>query len=993
MEIVKRNMELSRFFSSRNKINKYLCLSKFGQYFMKYLTIVALFSFSTNILSAQLSESLQVKEHKLSNGMTVWLNEDHSQPKVFGAVVVKAGAKDTPDTGIAHYFEHMMFKGTDKIGTIDYAAEKILLDSIALKYDELASITDAKERLNIQKEINDLSIKAADYVIPNEFNRLISKYGGTRLNAGTSYDYTVYLNTFSPKYMAQWADLNSERLLNPVFRMFQSELETVYEEKNMYRDAMGRDAMEKFMERFFQPHPYAYSILGNTEHLKNPQLSEMMKFFREYYVASNMGLILSGDFDPETTLPMLEAAFSRIPKGEAPKKEVVDIPPFNGEEKFSVRLPIPLISIAGFAFRGVPANHPDQIALNIAIGLLNNSNGTGYLDKLMVDRKLMAAMTINESFNDAGVLGVITVPKLVFQSLSNAKELVLKEVERIKKGDFSEDVFNSLKLEQKRKYVSRLEDINSRSEAMITLFSQGKSWNSYLEEVEHINTLTKDDIVSVANKYFTGNYLYVTKKTGKYPKDNLPKPNFQPIIPRNADASSAYAEQLEQLPVKETTPRFLDFEKDVNIRSLSPLVKLYASTNPVNDIFTLDISFGIGKIEKPELIQLTSYLPLLGTEELSFDHFRGKLQTLGSTLSFDVDDDRFVIKVSGFDANFNETIGLVSAFMQQVKADDKKFKQLVDEEKVMKKAFYKSTDNVAHALLEKTKYGKKSSYLNKLSLSDIKKLKGKDLLAVFKNAQKSQCDLYYCGTLPAEEVGDYIKRQLNINDITIKSKAPVYRPKKEYTESLVYFCDMPDASQSIIYAYVLGSPVKDESARHAARLFSGYFGGDMSSLMFQEIREFRSFAYRTNGSYALLPLNLKDKPGEFTAMLSTQNDKTIDALTVLDQLINEMPVKPERLPAVKQSMINQSGNNYPTFRRIPGKIASLINEGYKADPNETLIDNISDMSMSDVVRFYEDHINSRPVVYMIVGNSKKVDMNKLVEFGKVIRVKKDSLYN
>jgi predicted Zn-dependent peptidase len=960
---------------------------------MKLLTIVALFSFSTNILSEQLSESLQVKEHKLSNGMTVWLNEDHSQPKIVGAVVVKAGAKDTPDTGIAHYFEHMMFKGTDKIGTTDYAAEKMLLDSIAIKYDELASSADAKARQHIQKEINVLSIKASDYVIPNEFNHLISKYGGTRLNAGTSYDYTVYLNTFSPKYIAQWAELNSERLLNPVFRMFQSELETVYEEKNMYRDAMGRDAMEKFMERFFQPHPYVYPIIGSTEHLKNPRLSEMMKFFREYYVASNMGLILSGDFDSETTLPILEAAFSRIPEGEIPARKTVEIPPFNGEEKFSVRFPIPLVSAAGFAFRGVPANHPDQVALNIVIGLLNNSNGTGYLDKLMVNRKLMAAMTINESFNDAGILGVIAVPKLVFQSLASAKELVLNEVERVKKGDFSEDVFNSLKLEQKRKYVSRLEEINSRSEAMMTLFSQGKSWNSYLEEIEHIDALTKEDIVRVANNYFTDNYLYVTKKTGRYPKDNLPNPNFQPIIPRNMEASSAYAARLEQLPVKEITPRFLDFEQDVKILPLSPLVKLYASVNPVNDIFSLDLSFGIGKIEKPELTQLTSYLPLLGTDELSFDDFRGKLQALGSTLSFDVDDDDFIIKVSGFDANFNETLALVSSFMQHVKADNKKFKQLADEEKVMKKTFYKSANNVALALLDKTKYGKKSSFLNKLSLSDIKKLKGEDLLVVFRNALKVQCDLYYCGTLPVEKVGEHIKEQLDISHVVTKSKAPVYRPKKEYTEPLVYFCDMPDASQSIICAYVLGDSVQDESSRDAAKLFSGYFGGDMSSLMFQEIREFRSFAYRTSGTFSLQPLNHKDKPGEFTAMLSTQNDKTIDALTVLDQLINEMPVKPERLPAVKQALINQSGNNYPAFRKIPGKIASLINEGYKADPNEALIDNLSKMSMNDVVRFYEDNISSRPVVYMIVGNSKKIDMNKLAEFGKVIRVKKDNLYN
>jgi predicted Zn-dependent peptidase len=955
---------------------------------------VALLSYSINIFSTQLPQPLQVKEFKLSNGLTVWLNEDHSQPQVFGAVVVKAGAKNSPNTGIAHYFEHMMFKGTDKIGTINYPAEKELLDAIVAKYDELSlAAKDEKKRSHIQSEINQLNIQAAEYVIPNEFNRLISRYGGTMLNAGTSYDYTVYFNTFSPPYIAQWAELNSERLLNPVFRMFQTELETVYEEKNMHRDAILRDAMEKVMERFFYPHPYAYSILGSAQHLKNPRLSEMIRFFDAYYVASNMGLILSGDFDAETCLPILEAAFSRIRDKKVPPMEENELPPFRGEEKFQVRFPIPLVKGAAFAFRGVPANHPDQVALNVVIGLLNNSNGTGYFDQLMVNHKLMAAMTLNESFNDAGFLGIVVVPKLVFQTLANAKELVWEEVERIKNGDFSEEMFSSLKLEQKRKYVSRLEDISSRSEMMITLFSQGKSWHSYLEEIERINNLTKEDVIATVRKYFTSNYLYVTKTTGKYPKDNLPKPNLQPVIPRNAELSSAYAGELEKIPVKEVKPRFLDFEKDVRILPLAPLARLYASPNAVNDVFTLNISFGVGKIECPELIQLTSYLPLLGAGELSFEAFRGKLQTLGSTLLFEVDTNRFFIKVSGFDANFNETTALVSSFMQHAKAENKKMKKLVDEEKVEKKTFYKSTDQLAHALLEKVKNGEKSLYLNKLSLQDIKKLKGNDLLRTFRHVQRTACNAVYCGALPPEEVAACLKKHIDLDSIAKASNSPVYRPLTDYDEPAVYFCDVPDASQSIIYAYVKGGGLADESSRHAARLFSGYFGGDMSSLMFQEIREFRSFAYRTSGRYTLLPLALQDKPAEFIAMLSTQNDKTTDALGVLDTLIRRMPVKPERLPAVRQSLINQLSNDYPTFRKIPGRIASLLNEGYLSDPNEKLIAGLWQIEMADIVRFYEENIQGRPVIYLIIGNSRKMDMDKLGAFGKIIRVKKEELYN
>lgn len=313
---------------------------------------MALLTVVPSVMAAQIKKALEVKEYKLSNGLTVWLNEDHNQPKVFGAVLVKAGSKDSPNTGIAHYFEHMMFKGTDKIGTIDYEKEKVYLDSIAACYDRLAETQQPKLCQEIQQEINELSIKAAEYVIPNEFNRLISQYGGTQLNAGTSYDYTVYMNTFSPQYFAQWAELNSERLINPVFRMFQSELETVYEEKNMYHDFIGRDAVDKLMERYFLPHPYAYPILGSTESLKNPRLSDMRKFFEEYYVASNMGVILSGDFDTEEVLPVLEKTFSWIRSGEVPERDKIEIKPFEGEENFTVKFPIPIVNVAGMGFRG-----------------------------------------------------------------------------------------------------------------------------------------------------------------------------------------------------------------------------------------------------------------------------------------------------------------------------------------------------------------------------------------------------------------------------------------------------------------------------------------------------------------------------------------------------------------------------------------------------------------------------------------------------------------
>ena len=957
---------------------------------VKLKVVMMVFACCSYQSQAEDLNALKVKEYRLENGLTVWLNEDHSQPKVFGAVVVKAGAKDCPDTGIAHYFEHMMFKGTDRIGTLDYESEKVLLDSIAMKYDELAMTEDTAARARLQKEINELS--SSEYVIPNEFNRLISRFGGSGLNAATSYDATIYFNTFSPQYMVQWAEINSERLINPVFRLFQSELETVYEEKNMYGDFIGGQVMDTLMARYFGPHPYAYPIIGSTKNLKNPRLTEMRKFFEDYYVASNMALILSGDFDTQQVMPVLEKTFSRIRSGNVPKPEKVMLPPFNGREKMKVKFPIPFIKAMGLGFRGVSANHEDQVALNIAVNLLNNANGTGYLDKLMVEHKLMGALAINESMNEAGILAVAIMPKLLIQSYSSAEKMVWNEINRVKNGDFSDEVFNSLKLEQKRQYASALENIDSRATVMMNLFSQGKNWNDYLNEVARIESITKEDVVQVAQKYFSNNYLCVTKSTGKYPKDNLPKPAFSPVVPRNADASSSYAEQLEKIPEQQVAPRIIDFEKDVKTSKLTPLVTLYTTPNPLNDIFTFNISYGIGALEQPELMQLTNYLQLLGTESLPFEQFRSRLQSIGSTLAFDVTPDAFVMKVTGFDNHIDETMELVGDFIRHAKADDKKLRQIVDDAKVSEKAFFKSGDNVASALLEQVKYGDQSRYLRKLSLSQIKKLKGKDLLAVYDKVRSVQCDLHYCGTLPVEKVIGTIRQHIPLERTTVASNSPYYRELKQYNRPTVFFIDMPDMTQSIVYSYVKGDPVDDKASRHASRLFSVYFGGDMSSLMFQEIREFRSFAYRTSGRYQLPNHAHKGTAGSFTAMLSTQSDKTLDALGVLDSLIRKMPLKPERVEAIKQSLANRINNDYPPFRNLSEKVAGARMEGFDRDPAEEFLRDIATMDMEDISRFYQEQICGRPVVYVIAGNRKRIDMKKLAEYGTIVKVKKKEIY-
>ena len=352
---------------------------------MKRLTFLLLLVWMTAAAFGQ-QEELKTKTFHLDNGLKVVMCEDHTQPEIYGAVYVHAGSKNDPAdaTGMAHYFEHIMFKGTDKIGTTNWEAEKVFLDSIDLMYDRLHETSDVAERHDIQQKINALSQKSAEYAIPNEVDVILTQMGGKRLNAGTSYDQTVYYNTFPSNQLSKWMDVYVERFRNPVFRLFQSELETVYEEKNMYGDSPIAAFQEYLFKETFGEHPYGRPVIGYTEHLKNPQTSKMREFYNTYYVANNMTLILVGDFDINEVEPMVAEKFGTWRRGELPKEPTYNLPRFNGPTVKEVKMTP--IKMGALVFPGVRISDPDYLPLNLACSIFSNGE-TGLTDKLMLDGK------------------------------------------------------------------------------------------------------------------------------------------------------------------------------------------------------------------------------------------------------------------------------------------------------------------------------------------------------------------------------------------------------------------------------------------------------------------------------------------------------------------------------------------------------------------------------------------------------------------------------
>ena len=945
----------------------------------------------TVITSVAAYAQLEVKELKLSNGMTVWLNEDHSQPKVFGAVVVKAGAKDCPNTGIAHYFEHIMFKGTDRIGTTDYAAEKPWLDSISAQYDLLSQTKDETTRTRIQKHINELSIKAADYVIPNEYSRLISKYGGSSLNAGTGQDLTYYHNSFLPQFMEQWCWLNSERLMTPVFRGFQGELENVYEEKNRAADDMG-DVQDKIFKAVFKTQPYAYPVLGSTENLKNPRLSDMAAFFKKYYVASNMGLILCGDIRPDAALvTLLEKTFGRVQTGPVPERRKSPMPAIEAGDRQQIKLPIPLIGAEALVFKAPTEYEADANALDLANMLLYNGKA-GLLDSLTNEHKVLVSAAMTAGLDDAAGSAIIVIPNL-FGKMKKAEGRVLEQVQQVMDGNFSEEQVEILKQQMLMDAQRELETISSRSQRMVMTFSKGRSWQDVLDKIEGIRRLTKADVVAAARKYYGGNYITLSKKYGTPKKETLKQPGYKPVSPKNLDAKSAFALQLEQIPVKDMAVRTVDFGQDIVIKPLNNHVTLYYKDNPVNDVFTFTLRYKDGELHTPALSVLGSCLSQLGTDSLNRQQLGQAWQRIGATMEVVPGDVAFSINLTGPDKQLVPALRLLAHFLRSAMGDQKALKDAKDEDRIDRKSFGKQKDDVLRPAIHRIAYGERSSYLKQLSRKEVKALKNEDLMALFRELQQYDCELFYCGRQPIEYVAAQAQQALPLSQCT-KPQADTFRPFLQYDEPVVYFYHVPKSRQNYIVSYDAIGALPTQEERVKFKLWDEYFGGGMSSVLFQNVREFRSLAYATGGSTFTTSLaQHSDASQGYVTVTGTQADKTLEALSTVDSLLRQLPMKENNLEAARQSVLNDIQNNYPTFRTLGKYVANQLRDGYVSDPNTGIVRGIPSVTSQDIMQFHQKHVTSnKNRIWIVIGDRKLTDMKALARYGKVVELRKEDVY-
>lgn len=997
---------------------------------------------------------LEVKVAYLDNGMKVMLCEDHSKSEIYGGICVHAGSKNDPAeaTGMAHYLEHMMFKGTDKIGTLDWNAEKPLIDEIATLYDQLSLSKDEKEKKNILKSLNKLSAEAAHYAIPNEVDAILGQIGSTNVNAFTNNDFTVYHNIFPSGELEKWTAIYAERFRAPVFRLFQSELEAVYEEYNMYSDDPFSVYNEDVMAAVFKDHPYGVPIIGYPEHIKNPSMSKMYSFFRTYYVPRNMTLILVGNFKTDAALKTLnkiwcgksketemKQSFSlrkddvrrtTIPTTRAEAEQSANVNsvkvPLNAEVKLSqknasiqalkgqqvITTAQTPIKIGTLCYQTVGDRNDDALLLDLCADILNNNFSTGLCDNLVNNNKLYAFSAYNYSMSDAGNFFIMYCPKMDGQTHEEAEKMIMENIEKLKRGEFSDQLFEAVKMTCLKEQQEALENIESKFYLVLSLDMENKTVEKYQKDLQRIEHLTKKELIAIADKYFNNNVLIYRSNIGSKKNYTIEKPNWKPITSHNADKQSDFAKNLDKYDSEPSKIQKINFEKDVTIIPVNNVFDLYASKNPCNDIFSLNLIFKHGTYQNPALETAVDYFNLQGSQDKTFEDFSLALQTMGADMNLYTEDNNLIISIEGFENDFNKIIDLCAEKLYKPANDKSKLNILVENHINNMQVLKEDCSAMGRVLYNYALYGKNSPYLQEPSTEQIKKYEGDELLEMIGKAIKSEGYVTYVGNQDAITVmkslqqhfllynTDFKKKKTlaasNNKDVLSKgttekdSKRDKIRPVKNYQEPEIFVLHNSKFIQSNIYFYIPSKTVDAEN-KVRAKLFNEYYNGGMNGVIFQNIRELRSLGYSAFGYFSYDILNRRNAYA--MGFLGTQSDKTIDGITAMSELLKTFQLKQEKFETAKLSLVKQYEAEYIGFRDIPQQVYLWSLEGYESDPRSTLTTRILGLKSNNIADFFNNYIGNRPLVITIAGNMNRIKKKQLAKFGKITYLNYSDILN
>lgn len=935
------------------------------------------------------NDPMQARYYTLSNGLTVILSVNKEEPRLQTLIATKAGSKNDPadHTGLAHYLEHMLFKGTDKYGTKDWANEKQQLDIIENLYEQYNKTKDEVKRKEIYHAIDSVSGYASTFAIANEYDKMMSNIGAKGTNAFTSFEQTVYVNDIPSNQIDKWLAIEAERFRNPVLRIFHTELEAVYEEKNIGMDDDDTKVFETLFAELFKKHNYGLqTTIGTIEHLKNPSLVAIKEYFNKNYVPNNMAIIIAGDINPDELIVKINEQFSYM------KTKPVAPYTFTPEEPISkpreTTIYGPDAEYLQMAYRFPGASTKDAQLLDLMSSILSNGNAGLMDNNLVLKQKVLGCSAGAWSLKDYSVLFIEGKAK-EGQDLTEVKKLLLQEINNLKKGNFDEAMIKAVVANYRKQLIETNESNDGRAYTLLNSFITNTNWADVLSTIDYMNTLTKKDIVDFANKYMNDNYVCIYKKIGE--NKNVQKVEKPPITPVtvNRDDQSPFLSSIINMPVKDIEPVFVNYTADIK-RGTANNVPILTVPNTNNELFELYYVFDMGKNNDKKIPIAVNYLQYLGTDKISAEEISTKFYNLACNFNVNASDDQVYVSLSGLQENFVPALELLENLLKNAKADDDVLKGMIaDMLKTRQNNKLDKNKITYEAMLNYSTYGAKNPYNDVLSNTELNALKSAELVDILHNLTSFKHQVLYYGPKTVGELETIIK-QNHIVPTTLKevpaAKEYPYVVNDTKNVNFVHFPEMKQAqiiwTRNVMPFQAVTVPL--------ATMFNEYFGNGMSAIVFQTIRESKALAYSTFSSFRI-PRKQNDQFA-ILSFVGTQSDKFNDAVVAMDELHNTLPLSDKLFETAKISLKNSISTSRITKSAILFSYLKASKQGIDYDIRSKTFSNINNFTLEDLKSFHTKYYSNKPFTYSILCDKNKINSSDLEKIGTVKNLSLDELF-
>lgn len=931
--------------------------------------------------------------YTLANGLTVILSENKKTPRIQTLIGTRAGSNSDPKnhTGLAHYLEHMLFKGTNKYGSLNWAKEKPLLDKIDALYEAYNKIptTDSVARKAKYHEIDSISGEASKFAIANEYDKLMGAIGSQGTNAHTWVEETVYQENIPANAIDQYLAVQGERFRAPVLRLFHTELEAVYEEKNRGLDNDGEKVEEMMLANLFPTSNYGQqSTIGTVEHLKNPSLIAIRDFYNKYYVPNNMALIMVGDFKADEVIAKINAAF----KWWKPKPVV----PYTPAPEKPILSPIvkevygPTAENINIAWRMPGAiSFKETVMVELIANILANGKA-GLIDlNLNKEQKLLKASAYNYNFKDYGILVINGSPK-EGQTLDEVKALLMAQIDLLKKGNFDASLITSTAANYKLDKLESIKNIESTANEIMNSFIQekGQMWDKKVAFLDAMNAVKKEDLVAFINKYITDGAVIVYKKKGEDKSIvKVPKPAITPVSV-NRDAESDFLKRVEAMPTAALKPLFLNYEKDVQKSNIGPAT-VYYSHNEDNAIFRLYYRINMGTWNNKMLGAAAQYFPFLGTDKYTSTEVSKEFYKLACNFSVNAGTEYTTIAITGLQENFGKAVTLFEEVLKNCKPDEIALKKLV--ERIQKERSDNKTSKraIMSGLTSYASYGAKNPFNYVLSNQELNEMKATDLVNILHEIASYKHDIIYYGP---ESLNGFTSTIAKLHPLAATFKpnpAKVDYTMLQQTSNKVLFAQY-DMVQAEI-RWLKNTDNFDASQIAKVDLFNNYFGaGGMSGIVFQTIRESKALAYSTFAIYS--KPQKKENPYSFIAYVGTQADKLNDAIKSMNELVNDLPKADKLFEDAKTAIKKDIESERITDEGVIFNYLSNQRLGINYDVRKNIYSEVDKLSFNDIKAFAQSKISNKPYTYCIVASDKKINLEDLRQYGEVKKLTLEEIF-